>query len=144
MKCVILYCLRLLVSGVFVYAGIVKALNPSQFLRDIQSYQLLPYVMAVITALYLPWLEIVCGTSLMIRKLYPGALSILSICMIVFLFALVSAWVRGLDISCGCFGSRGVQTNYPWLVLRDFLLLTVLGVLVTNQWSIGKMIRFKN
>jgi hypothetical protein len=51
----------------------------------------------------------------------------------VFLIALSSAWVRGLDIRCGCFGKDEVSTNYPMLLTRDALLLAAALVLVVVE-----------
>ena len=48
---------RLMVAGLFVYAGAVKWLRPDAFLADIESYRMLPYWLAWLTAFYLPPLE---------------------------------------------------------------------------------------
>jgi hypothetical protein len=44
--------------------------------------------------------------------------------LIVFVTMLISAWARGLDISCGCFGTTSADTraNYPVLLARNVLL----------------------
>jgi uncharacterized membrane protein YkgB len=41
----------------------------------------------------------------------------------VFIVAIVSAWARGLDIDCGCFGKGNISSNYTWLLVRDLLML---------------------
>ena len=130
----ILPLLRIGLAAVFVYAGILKVLDPSQFLADIESYRLLPYLAAVGTALYLPWLEICCGVALLFKRAYSGSLLILAALAGAFAVALGSAWWRGLDISCGCFGGNGSTANYPWLIARDLGIMTVLGVLVMAEW----------
>ena len=49
--------------------------------------------------------------------------------LVVFLAAVGSAWARGLQIDCGCFGNGGQvaagETAYPLEVLRDVALLLV-------------------
>ena len=49
----------------------------------------------------------------------------------VFLLALSTAWARGLDISCGCFGkeAHNIQTHFPQLFLRDAALLATAIIL---------------
>ena len=93
------------VGGIFLYAGILKALDPAQFAAGIANYKLLPWPGGAALALYLPWLEIVCGAALVIRRAHVAAAAILSVLCALFFIALASAKVRGLDIACGCFGS---------------------------------------
>ncbi len=120
--------LRLFLGAVFLYAGIVKVIDPAQFLVDVESYRLLPYLAALVVALYLPWLEIFCGAALWFKRWYDGAIVILLGLTVVFGVLIASAWVRGLDISCGCFGvSESTETNYAWWLLRDILLFAGLA-----------------
>ena len=121
--------LRLGLGGIFIYAGTIKALDPAQFAIDIFNYRLGPYFLAVLTALYLPWLEIFCGFAVVSRKLSQGGLWALMILTIIFILAIISAWLRGLDIHCGCFGHERSHVNYPWLVLRDLGILCGLWLL---------------
>ncbi|HEY6205444.1 MAG TPA: MauE/DoxX family redox-associated membrane protein, partial [Chthoniobacterales bacterium] len=67
----------LLVGALFIYAGVLKALDPVRFAMDIDNYKILPWSIAVGLAFYLPWLEILCGCALIFRRLYRGGLSIL-------------------------------------------------------------------
>jgi len=46
----------IIVGALFVYAGVVKIIDPVEFARDIDNYKLLPWPVAVGSALYLPWL----------------------------------------------------------------------------------------
>ena len=132
----ILWALRLFLGGLFVYAGVLKVLDPAQFLVDIESYRLLPYVAAVATAFYLPWLEILCGAGLWNRRTRRGALWILIALTVVFAVLITSAWVRGLDISCGCFGvSESNGSNYVWWLTRDLLIFLGLAILMWREDS---------
>ena len=49
----------------------------------------------------------------MFRFFYRGALSILSASIVVFTLATVAAKVRGLDITCGCFGHASQHWSFP-------------------------------
>jgi len=97
----------LALAGVFLHAGISKIGDPAGFARDIELYRVVPRVFAVVTALYLPWLEIGCALAVFVRALRGGALALLALCNVVFTIMLASALARGLDISCGCFGAGG-------------------------------------
>ena len=114
----------LIVAGIFIYAGAIKALDPVQFASDIDNYKVLPWPISVALAFYLPWLEIFCGFALVVRLLYRGALSILTTLILTFTLVTIAAKVRGLDITCGCFGHASQNWSFP------SHLATNLGILV--------------
>ena len=122
---VILLLLRLALGGVFIYAGALKIVDAPGFARDVHHFQLTPWIVSAHLAVYLPWLEVFAGLALFLRRLSLGATLALVILNAVFLIALTSAWARGLDISCGCFGKEehNIQTHFSQLFLRDAALL---------------------
>ena len=119
----------LLVAGVFIYAGVLKALDPVRFAMDIDNYKILPWSIAVGLAFYLPWLEIFCGLALIFRRIYRGGLSILAALTVVFLVATVAAKLRGLDITCGCFGHASEHWSFPQHMAIDLAILAGLVAL---------------
>jgi putative oxidoreductase len=123
-----------IVAGIFIYAGAIKALDPVQFASDIDNYKILPWPISVSLAFYLPWLEIFCGVALVVRLLYRGALSILTALILVLTLATVAAKVRGLDITCGCFGHASQHWNFPAHLLTNLAILAALLALwVSNR-----------
>lgn len=118
---------RWLAGGIFAAAGTLKALDPGSFLQAVENYRLLPHAAAVAVAFYLPWLEIFCGAGLMLKRLHAGALALLAAMTLVFIAALLSAWSRGLNIDCGCFGASGGPAHYGVALGRDLLLLAAFG-----------------
>src|SRR2546423_4295761 len=120
----------LVVGGIFVYAGVLKALAPVQFGLDIDNYKSLPWFVSVRLAFYLPWLEIFCGLALIFRFLYRGGLSILIALISVFIGATIAAKVRGLDITCGCFGHASQHWSFPQHMAVDLAILIALVSLV--------------
>ena len=123
---VILLVIRLLVGGVFIYAGAVKAWETQDFARDIQHYSIIPRLdVIILLAVYLPWIELLAGLAVVFRRLHLGGLIAIVGMMLIFTGALTSAWMRGLDISCGCFGKEkeAIRTNFPLLLARDLALL---------------------
>lgn len=119
----------LVVAGIFVYAGAIKALDPVQFASDIDNYKILSWPISVALAFYLPWLEIFCGFALVVRLLYRGALSILTALILVFTLATIAAKVRGLDITCGCFGHASQNWSFPAHLATNLAILAALLVL---------------
>lgn len=120
-----------LVGGLFVYAGVVKALDPVQFGLDIDNFKILPWFISVRLAFYLPWLEILCGLALVFHFLYRGGLSVLILLVLVFIGATVAAKARGLDITCGCFGHASQHWSFPQHMAID---LVILIALITLLW----------
>lgn len=113
-----------LLGGLFIYAGIIKAISPLEFADSIAAFELLPPEIINLVALSLPILEIVSGFLLITgwqRRL--GTFCILCLTL-VFAAAIISALARGLNINCACFGEDGVPTRFKlWLALgRDALL----------------------
>ena len=122
---IILLLLRLALGGVFIYAGALKIVDAPGFAKAVHHFQLTPWPVSLLLAIYLPWLEVLAGLALIVRRLALGASLALVIMSAVFLIALSIAWARGLDISCGCFGKEehNIQTHFPQLFLRDAALL---------------------
>ena len=124
------WALGFLLGALFVYAGILKALDPSRFFTDIQNYDIIPWRTATVAlAFYLPWLEIICGVAVVVKPLRSGTLVILSAMLLVFTVALALAWARGLNIACGCFSGVSNHPHYLWWMGRDIGLLSVAVVL---------------
>ena len=118
--------LDFVLAGIFIYAGVLKAFDPVQFASDIDNYKILPWPVSVALAFYLPWLEIFCALGLVFRFLYRGALSILSASIVVFTLATIAANVRGLDITCGCFGHASQHWNFSAHLAVDLAILAAL------------------
>ena len=129
--------LRLALAGLFVAAGALKVPDPWAFATEVHNYKLTPWDVSVVTAFYLPWLEIFAGLALLVRRWQPGALAALAGMTLVFTVALALAWYRGLDISCGCFGKAapGEKANYPLLLARDVAMLAGIAYLAALRWK---------
>jgi uncharacterized membrane protein YphA (DoxX/SURF4 family) len=131
--------LRLLVAATFLYAGVIKVTNPIRFSTDINNYHVLPWSVAVALAFYLPWLEVICGVALLLRRFYYGAVAILLTLISLFIIASVSAKLRGIDVSCGCFGGPSRNLNFATHLAIDAALLVAIAAL----WLIDRRIRLE-
>jgi len=119
-----------LVGAVFCYAGALKALEPGSFADTIFRFRLVPWPVCVAIALWLPWIEVFTGLALIAKKYYRSALAIGIGMTVLFLFALISAMMRGLNIDCGCFGGENEPTNSSGIwksILLDVVLLALLA-----------------
>jgi putative oxidoreductase len=116
----------LLVGAIFVYAGVIKVVDPLRFAIDIDNYKMLPWAIGVRLAFYLPWLEMFCGLALILSFFYRGGLLILTALTSIFIAASIIAKVRGLDITCGCFGHASKNWSFTPHLTLDFAILVAL------------------
>lgn len=122
---------RLILSGVFIYASWDKILHPAAFAEAVFNYQILPAELINLTALILPWLELILGVLLLSGICMPGAVLGVNLLMITFLSALIINSARGLDISCGCFSTGTTSSGLSWwVVLRDVFFFSLSGYLL--------------
>ena len=126
---------RLGLGGVFLYAGVLKATDPVAFAGQVANYQLLPYAWNYLVAALLPSLEILCGLLLLLNRWVRSAALVLGLLNLVFIFALASLLVRGIDIDCGCFRPDAANPTGPLAaLLRDLGLL----LLVVVTWRLDR------
>jgi putative oxidoreductase len=129
----------LILGGIFIYAGAIKALEPAGFANDIDNYKILPWFISVGLAFYLPWLEIFCGLAVILRRMYVGGLSILAALVSTFILATIAAKARGLDITCGCFGHASKNWSFTTHLALDLLLLAgIVALSFSAGASVGK------
>lgn len=132
-KMIIFILLRLFLGGVFIYASIDKIMNPDAFAKAVYNYRIMPDNLVNMTALVLPWLELILGLCLITGILLPGASVTCTVLLTVFIGALAFNQIRGLDVHCGCFSTEASAGPASlWTVARDagFLLASI----VLTRW----------
>ena len=125
---------RVVLGAVFLYASYDKVLHPAAFAEAVFNYQLLPDFMINLTAIALPWLELMLGVLLIAGIWLPGTTVLCTLLLTIFIGAIVFNLARGLDISCGCFSTSPSEGPVSvWTILRDavFLLMAVYLCFVT-------------
>jgi len=114
---------RLILGGVLLIAGYLKAFSPDKSMMAVRAYELLPIWLANVLGIVLPWLEIGAGLLLIIGVAIRYAAIFGTFLMAIFIIAIAQAWARGLSIDCGCFGGGGTidpsKTKYLEEILRD-------------------------
>ncbi|MGZ4966745.1 MAG: MauE/DoxX family redox-associated membrane protein [Chthoniobacterales bacterium] len=128
-KALVRLVLSFVVGGIFIYSGVVKAIDPMRFANDIENYRLLAWPIGMRFALYLPWLEIFCGLALIVGWMRSGAVAILTAAITVFIGLSIVTRARGINLDCGCFGSVGKGLGFSAHLAIDFAILAALIVL---------------
>jgi len=151
---------RLVLGGIFVYAGFSKLLMPnthlwpmfvlkfsmsmnlSTFAQQVESYKLISPEASQTVAHVLPFVEIVLGLLLLIGWQLRIWASVVTVIMVGFLTVVTRAYLLHMDINCGCFGTPEKLTGMT--VLRDSvfvalaLVMTILAFREARQphpWS---------
>ena len=116
---------RLVVAGAFVIAALPKIQDPVAFATSVSAFRVIDSGLSSWVAVLLPWLELVIGFGILLPIIRRTSGALIGLLLILFIALHTSAWMRGLDISCGCFGSETGEatTDYRWLILRNILLL---------------------
>ncbi|MEW5724745.1 MAG: MauE/DoxX family redox-associated membrane protein [Thermodesulfobacteriota bacterium] len=115
---------RLTLGGVFIYASLDKIAHPGLFAEAIYNYKILPTELINLSAVVLPYVELLCGVLLVLgRPALPSA-AVLTALVLVFLAAIGYNLARGLDFTCGCFTTSPEAGRGGWeTLLRDAALL---------------------
>ena len=121
--CACLYLLlRLALGCLFVYAGLIKLLDPRAFAHAIAQFDLAPDQLLPLLAVGLPALELLAGVGLIFER--RGSLTAIAILLGLFLLALSYAVWMEMDIDCGCFTVEEVnaRTGVKTALVRDLFL----------------------
>jgi putative oxidoreductase len=126
------YISRFALGGLFVYAGLIKVLNLTDFRKVIIGYKLLPDVFIPLFSVILPVFEIILGLMLIAGIFEKIPASFLISLLVVFILAIGINLIRGNYTDCGCF-SKGIQLATVWHgiygILRDILFI-LMGFIV--------------
>ncbi len=125
---------RLVLAGAFVMAALPKIQDPVAFANSVSAFQVIDSGLSGWVALLLPWLELVIGLGILLPVIRRTSSILIGLLLLLFIVLHTSAWMRGLDISCGCFGAEMGEssTDYRWLILRNSLFLGA-AMLVLKQ-----------
>lgn len=128
--------LRVVVGSVWVVAGVLKLPDPAASVRAVRAYDLLPEAVVPTVGHLLPVLEVVVGACLLLGLLTRSAAALSTLLMLAFVVGIASAWARGLQIECGCFGGGGFDADatskYPGEIARDLALAAASAWLVVR------------
>jgi len=130
---------RLYLGYVFIYACLHKIIDPGAFAVDVATYQILPLGLINLTALILPWVELLSGVMMVAGFRVRAAALLMAGMMLVFMAALGWALYQGLDMSCGCFASSSEHDPISSMtMLRDTgWLILCLYVLFLDRAPLG-------
>jgi len=114
---------RLGIGCLFLWSSLPKIRQHYDFLSSVYNYELIGPKLGMLTAMTLPWLELLVGVCLVGGIFVSGALLVSVGMAAMFTFVIGSALYRGLEISCGCFGANVEIISYSTLIRSCLILL---------------------
>jgi uncharacterized membrane protein YphA (DoxX/SURF4 family) len=133
---------RLALALVWFLAGWPKFLDSAGTVRSVRNFRLLPEALVPTFGYTLPLVELALGLLLLLGLGTRLAAALTALMMVVFIVGIASAWARGLQIECGCFGSTGTApldpvAGYVRDIARDTAYLAVAAALV--RWPHSRL-----
>ena len=122
--------LRVAIGAIFIVAGASKVGQPALFAAQIAGFRILPEALIAPLAVMLPYWEIVLGALLVAGLFTRIAATVGVVLLAVFDLAIASAVVRGMSVSCGCFGPNDATVTTWAEVARDAIFVALALVIV--------------
>jgi len=138
---IIYHLIRVSLSIIFLWSGISKLMDPTQFAVIIDGYGIIPNAWVLPFAIIIPLLEMVFGLGLLldIRGSLAGIAGLLMLFMAILSYGI---WL-GLDVDCGCFGPRDPESeafhSLRPALYRDFVMIA--GVIYLYFWRYYRSIK---
>ena len=122
---------QLALGAIFFAAALPKLADPPSFAHMIYNYRILPSGLINISALTMPWVEILAGLCLLIGVWKRPARWIIATMLVVFMMAIAFNLLRNNAIDCGCFDLSAVGKSHEERI-RDmwFVLIRDTGMLL--------------
>ena len=116
---------RVVLGAIFVVAGASKVGHADMFAAQIAGFRLLPAAVIAPIAIALPFLEVLLGIYLILGLFTRTAAWIAVALLAAFDLAIASAVVRGMSVSCGCFGPNDATVTSWAEVARDAVFVVL-------------------
>lgn len=125
---------QIALGAIFVAAAIPKITDPPSFAHMIYNYRILPAGLINITALTMPWVEILAGLALILGVWLRPARWLIGAMLVTFIIAISINLARDNAIDCGCFDVSAAGKTHDerikdmWIVIvRDIGMLLMLA-----------------
>lgn len=121
---------------IFLVAAWPKIQDPPSFAHMIFNYRLLPAGLINLSALVMPWVEVVAGLLLVLGIWVRPARNVVAALLVIFMVAISINLFRGNAVDCGCFNVADANKTWDqrihdmWMViLRDTGMLLMVAQL---------------
>jgi putative oxidoreductase len=125
----IFFLVRIFLGIVFLISSYSKLKDPMGFAQAIENYKIFGAFLSRWGAIFIPALEFILAILLITGKWIRETFIATTVLFIIFDVMIFQAYLRGLDISCGCFGTSHSPIDI-WKFLENgiFTILTITGL----------------
>jgi putative oxidoreductase len=127
---------QIALGAIFVAAALPKIADPPSFAHMVYNYRILPAGLVNISALVMPWVELLAGLALILGVWKSAARNIIAAMLLVFIVAIAFNLIRDNAIDCGCFDQSAANLTHEeriWdmkmVILRDLGMLLMVAQL---------------
>ncbi len=134
---------EIILGCIFIYASFHKIADPPDFAHMIYNYKLTPCFLINLLGIYLPWVELVAGTALVLGLAgRRGGAALVGTLLLVFIVAIAINLARGNAIDCGCFEGSTDKTTEElfremwWVLIRDVaMVLMIIQIFMAGKFA---------
>jgi uncharacterized membrane protein YphA (DoxX/SURF4 family) len=124
------------VGGVFIFSGYTKIVDIDETIRSVRNYRLLPEAIVPTVGSALPILELLLAALLLAGLVTRVSAAVTFLLSLAFFIGVASAWARGLQIECGCFGNGGLTNNPVPGYVRELVLNG--SIMLATAWLLRR------
>lgn len=126
----VLLFMRLVLGGIFSFSAWSKIMAPQALADAIVGFDIIPESIALEAAIMLIWLELICGTFMLLGLWARATVIVITGMLTLFEVGLVSVVVRGIEVNCGCFGQFS-EMQVGWnTIIRNMVQLVFCALLL--------------
>jgi putative oxidoreductase len=127
---------QIALGAIFVAAALPKIADPPSFAHMIYNYRIVPGFLVNLSALTMPWVELLAGLALILGVWTRPARWLIGAMLVVFIAAIAFNLMRNNAIDCGCFDTSAAGKTHEerirdmWIVIvRDLGMLLMIAQL---------------
>jgi len=131
---------QIALGAIFIVAALPKISDPPSFAHMIYNYRLVPGGLINLSALVMPWIELLAGLALVLGVWVRPARWIVTALLVTFIIAISINLLRDNAIDCGCFDVSAANLTHEerirdmWLVIaRDVGMLFMVAQLAFSE-----------
>jgi uncharacterized membrane protein YphA (DoxX/SURF4 family) len=129
---------QVFIGALFIISSVTKIPDTAKFADSIANYKIVPDSLVMPLATIVPWIQMAAGVMIVLDVFAQSSAFILCGLLAVYIIAITQAWIRGIDIECGCFDlltQFGLEERVGLeAVIRDLVfMLFPLNVLIFGK-----------
>ncbi len=113
-----------------IFSSYNKIIHPWDFSLDVENYRIVGEGLSRLAAVWLPYLELILAIFLITGIWIKAAVVINYLLMQLFFLLVLQAYIRRLDVNCGCFNPGGDATIGLIKIIENIIFLGLSVILL--------------